>query len=166
MNDIVCATRGGEGSRAVQLAAIERARETGRPLVFLYVADPGSLGDVGHALEAAVREELIWMGKALLRIAQRRAKQEGLTCALVIREGSVRDEIAQYLTTHKAGLLLLGAPRGIAANVFSGQPENSDEPAIERFAADIHHSTGVPVEIVSPAVSGIAIPGTRPLSRP
>ena len=37
MGCIVCATRGGEGSRAVQLAAIERAKQSGKDLVFLFV---------------------------------------------------------------------------------------------------------------------------------
>ena len=37
MGCIVCATRGGEGSRAVQLAAIERAKQSGNELVFLYL---------------------------------------------------------------------------------------------------------------------------------
>ena len=46
MKCIVCATRGGEGSRAAQMAAIRQARRTGKPLVFLYVTDPYSMGDV------------------------------------------------------------------------------------------------------------------------
>ena len=47
---IVCATRGGEGSRAVQMAAIRRARATGSKLIFLYVTDPHSLGDYDETL--------------------------------------------------------------------------------------------------------------------
>ena len=50
MNEIVCATRGGEGSRAVQMAAIEQAKTTGNPLVFLYVVSPDTITDVEPAL--------------------------------------------------------------------------------------------------------------------
>ena len=40
---IVCATRGGAGSRAVQHQAIEYASKSGAQLIFLYVTDTGSM---------------------------------------------------------------------------------------------------------------------------
>ncbi len=143
MDVIVCATRGGEGSRAVQLAAIERAKETGHRLVFLYVVSYDSVGEVDKTLETAVREELIWMGKALLNSAQKRAEMGGVKSQLVIREGRVRDEICNYLAEEHAGLLMLGTPRGTTTNVFG-------DDLVELFAESISESTGIPVEIVRP----------------
>lgn len=154
MNEIVCATRGGEGSRAVQMAAVARAKETGRPLVFLYVAAPSILGKIDATLETAVHEELTWMGKALLSIAQQRAHAANLEARMVIREGSVEEEITRYLQQRHASLLLLGAPRGATANVFG-------DDAVERFAESIRTTTGIDVEIVRPKVNAPAQPYAR-----
>lgn len=144
MSGIVCATRGGEGSRAVQKAAIQRAKAEQRPLFFLYVADPDSLDDdVDPGLKTAVLSELTWMGETLLRMAQRRADSEFLPSEIHIRQGEVRQEICRYLLEHDITLLMLGAPRGTTANVFG-------DDAIEQFAQSIQEQTHVPVEIVRP----------------
>lgn len=143
MDSIVCATRGGEGSRAVQMAAIRRARAEGKRLTFLYVTDPASLGDVDETLTAAVRQELNWMGKTLLRVAQQRAEVADLDADVVIREGNAQQEIGRFLQACGASLLMLGAPRGTTANIFG-------DDAIERFAISIQKKTGIPVEIVRP----------------
>lgn len=143
MSKIVCATRGGEGSRAVQLAAIKRAKASGKPLVFLYVASPDSLLDFAPSMIPAVEEELIWMGKALLHIAKQRANAAALTTTIAIRTGNVREEICRYLIESEADLLLLGAPRGTTANVFG-------DDAVETFAEELHEQSGVKVEIVRP----------------
>lgn len=143
MTNIVCATRAGEGSRAVQLAAIDLARQPGKELTFLYVIDLSSLGEIDDIIGEALREELIWMGKSLLRIAEKRAAEAGLKPALVIREGPVRDEICAFVTETHAEMLLLGAPRNTTTNIFG-----DDE--IETFAGSIQSTTGVPVKIVRP----------------
>jgi nucleotide-binding universal stress UspA family protein len=143
MSNIVCATRAGEGSRAVQMAAIDHARGPDKQLTFLYIIDVTSLGEVDDMIAAALREEMMWMGKTLLRIAERRAADANLTVSLVIREGAVRDEICQFVTEARAELLLLGAPRDSTANIFG-----DDE--IETFAGSIQATTGVPVKIVRP----------------
>lgn len=143
MARIVCATRAGEGSRAVQMAAIARSLKTGQQLDFLYVIDPSSLGTVEETLSEAVQAELTWMGKTLLRVAEKRADAAGVRAELVIRQGGVRDEICNYVMESHAGLLLIGAPRGTSATVFGDEE-------IEHFAVSIHQTTGVPVEIIRP----------------
>ena len=143
MNEIVCATRGGAGSRAVQLAAIDHATRSGHPLVFLYVAAPGETDDISPALQDAVRKEMIWLGKALLYVAEKRAHDAGLKADSVILMGHVQDEICDFLTEHDASVLLLGAPRGTTA-------ELSGDDAIEMFAARIFENSGVEVQIVRP----------------
>jgi len=143
MDCIVCATRGGEGSRAVQLAAIERARLTGSNLIFLFVADSTIQTEVDEPLRAAVREELFWMGNAMLQIAKQRAGARDIDVSLVVREGNVQEEIGSFLRESSADLLLLGAPRGTTATIFG-------DDAIEQFAQSIVDSTGVAVEVVRP----------------
>lgn len=143
MECIVCATRGGEGSRAAQMAAIKRARKEGKPLVFLYVTAPDSLGDVDEKLLPAIRHELNWMGKTLLQVAKGRAEAAGLRASVEIREGNVQEQIEQFLQEAHAKVLMLGAPRGITANVFG-------DDAVERFARVIQDDTGVEVLVIYP----------------
>ena len=143
MSRIVCATRGGEGSRAVQMVAVRRAKESGQPLTFLFVTDPASLGAVDEMLIPALREELHWMGQTLLSIAHQRALLAGLEAEVVIRVGKVEAEIGRYLHESGANLLLLGAPRGTTANVFG-------DDAIEKFADSLQKATNVPVEVIRP----------------
>ena len=145
MNEIVCATRGGEGSRAVQMAAIDQAKSSGNQLVCMYVVSPNAIPNVEPTLEEAVQEELTWLGKAILNVAEARAKSEGLNSLKVILHGNVRDEICRYLVEHKAKLLFLGAPRSATASVFGDDP-------VERFASSIHETTGVDVAVVRPDV--------------
>lgn len=143
MGTIVCATRGGQGSRAVQLAAIERAKETGERLVFLYVVDVHLIEEYDEALSGAMHAEFQWLGEALLRVAQQRAEREQVEAEIAIREGVVRDEIEAFLRESDAAVLMLGAPRGTTPTVFG-------DDAIERFASTIEKDTGVAVKIVRP----------------
>jgi nucleotide-binding universal stress UspA family protein len=143
MGCIVCATRGGEGSRAVQLAAIERAKESEKDLVFLFVADSAMQERVEETLQMAVRDELIWMGNVMLQIAKLRAGARDMDVRLKVRVGQVREEIEQFLQESNADLLLLGAPRGTTATVFG-------DDAIEQFARMIQADTGIRVEVIRP----------------
>jgi nucleotide-binding universal stress UspA family protein len=144
MSSIVCATRGGEGSRAAQIAAIEKAKKTDKPLLFLYIVDPNSLEEeIDASLEVAVLAELNWMGETLLRIAQKRADAAYLSTEVRIRRGNVREEIVRFMKDVEADLLVLGAPRGTTANVFG-------DDAIERLAETIRKETAVAVEIIRP----------------
>ena len=143
MGCIVCATRGGEGSRAAQMAAIRQAQEKGKPLVFLFVTAPDSLGDVDEYLLPAIRQELNWMGQTLLQVAKGRAEAAGLQAAVKIREGNVQLEIERFLQESHAEIFILGAPRGVTANVFG-------DDMVERFAQTIQDDTGVEVQVVYP----------------
>ena len=140
---VVCATRGGESSRVVQMEGIRLAVTLDKPLIFIYVVDTAVMDEIDEGLKTAVHDELLWMGKTLLRIAQRRAGAADLDAQLVIREGNVREEISRFLRESEATMLLLGAPRGTTANVFG-------DDAIERFATSIQEESAVDVRIVYP----------------
>ncbi len=143
MTFIVCATRGGEGSRVAQEVAIQYAFENQQKLVFMYVVDFKTLDDFDARLMPSVQGELNWLGKSLLGIARNRAEHAGVTAEIVIREGDVRQSIEEYLRESGANLLFLGAPRGTTANVL-------DDDAIEQFAQRIQDDTGVQVKIARP----------------
>lgn len=143
MGTIVCAMRGGAGSRAVHLRAVELARETGCRVVFLYIIDLGGFAHHDGALLPAIRQELWWLGHTLLKIACQRANSEGVEAEMAVREGTVREEIVRFLAEVSAETLLLGAPRAISGAVFGDDP-------IERFAESIAGQSGVKVEVVHP----------------
>lgn len=143
MSCIVCATRGGEGSRAVQLAAIDLARRENKRLVFLFVTDSHVLEGVDESLKSAVRDEFQWMGKVMLHIAKHRAGASEIEVELVVRQGDVQEEIGRFLRDSNAEMLLLGAPRGTTATIFG-------DDAIEQFAQSIQDATGVNVKVIRP----------------
>jgi nucleotide-binding universal stress UspA family protein len=145
MKTIVCATRGGAGSRAVRERAIELAKQREMKLVFLFVIDISDLVYADEKLQAAVRDELAWLGSALLRIAQQRAHVANIESEIIIREGLVKDEICRFVGERSAELLLLGAPRGTTATILG-------DDKVEQFAAEVENVTGVRVEIVRPPV--------------
>ena len=144
MGNIVCATRGGAGSRAVQQAAITYARERGTGLVFLFVIDTGSVEQEDAELVAAVHDELLFLGQTLLRIAKKRAANYQVKAEIIVRDGRVKEQITKFLDESSAELLLLGAPRGTTDTTFG-------DDVIEQFAESIHRDTGVEVEIIRPA---------------
>jgi len=143
MASIVCATRGGAGSRAVQEQAIEYALEQENDLTFLYIIDISGMSEADEMLKPAVKDELYWIGNTLLRIAQRRAENTQIASEVIIREGKVQEEICRFLEERSASLLLIGAPRGTTTASFG-------DDAVEQLAQEIQNQSGVAVEIVRP----------------
>ncbi|MGH2538388.1 MAG: universal stress protein [Candidatus Promineifilaceae bacterium] len=143
MGVIVCAMRGGPGSRAVQRRAVELAAQAGKRLIFLYVVDVASVPGAEGKLGQAARAELTWLGQTLLAIAVHRADNKGVPAQAALREGDPRHEISRFLAENAAELLLLGAPRR-ATGAFGAHD------SIEAFAQAIQDESGLPVEIVRP----------------
>lgn len=140
---IVCATRGGAGSRAAQERAIKYAQQQECDLIFLYIIDASGIDEADERLKPAVKEELYWLGRTLLEIAQLRAKNANISSEVVIREGNVQEEISRYLQESSATILFLGAPRGTTTASFG-------DDFVEQMASDIQYQSGLPVEIVRP----------------
>jgi len=143
MGCIVCATRGGEGSRAVQQRAIELAVERSCHLVFLYVIDSDRAEGLDGHLQRAVDRELSWIARTLLAIAVKRASDANVDAGSSVRRGDVLEEIRQFLVDKDADLLLLGAPRGTNALVMG-------DDAVEQLAMAIEAASAIPFEIVRP----------------
>lgn len=141
MRPIVCATRGGEASRRTQERAIALAKEQKSELIFLYIADPSFAGPVSEALAVALTDELTWLGRSLLWIAQARAQKQGLEAQMVVRHGAVWPTLEDYLRQVNAGTLVIGSPRTGALHTFT--PEE-----IQRLAQAVRQATDVEVVVV------------------
>lgn len=142
MGPIVCATRGGEASRRTQEQAIALAQERGDALVFLFVVDTHFAHPANPALAEALADELERLGKRLLCIARLRAEEQGIFADIVVRHGSVRQAIEDFLREVQASALVLGAPG-------AGAEKRTFSPAeLPQIAHDINATTGVEVLLV------------------
>jgi nucleotide-binding universal stress UspA family protein len=142
MGPIVCATRGGEASRRTQERAIALARETGAPLIFLFVADTNFAQPSNSSLADALADELERLGRGLLYIARSRAEEQDVLAQMVVRRGAIRQTIIEFLREVQASALVLGAPgTGTEKKAFSPGE-------LPQFAQEISASTGVEVIVV------------------
>ncbi len=140
---IVCATRGGEGSRAAQQAAVQHAQEIEARLQFVYVVDESQIEGIDHVLRPALRKELLWIGRALVELAAKRGRLAGVSADIVVLEGSLREQLIAYLREHNVDTMYIGAPRGTTANIFGDEE-------IEQFALMVERESGAKVAVVRP----------------
>ncbi len=146
MRPIVCATRGGEASRRTQERAVALAREQEAPLIFLFVADTSSIKEKmkpSKELVDVLADELEQMGASLLRIAQARAREQGIEADMVVRRGAVRPVLESFLREVDASTLVIGAPEHGAEH-----PPVFDPAGMDHFAAQIRAGLGVEVIVV------------------
>jgi nucleotide-binding universal stress UspA family protein len=143
MQSIVCATRGGEACRRTQEKAVALAKERGAELTFLYIVDPSFVGPVDELLADAVSDEMTRLGRALLRIAQLRAREQGLDARTVVHRGAVQQGIKDYLRQVEASMLVIGAPRaGTPSQAFT-------PPEIQRFAQAVRQDLDIEVIVAT-----------------
>jgi nucleotide-binding universal stress UspA family protein len=143
MGKILCPTRGGEGSRRTQEAAIAMAKERGDELVFLYVVDLDFLNQTERAVRPdVVAHEMRRLGEFLLSMAQERAQEQGVDASYILREGEVQAEIKAAAVEEGATLVVLG------------QSEEHDETChfepekLFKFAAQIEAETGIEARVI------------------
>lgn len=142
MGPILCATRGGVASRRTQERAIELAKERGSDLIFLYVVDTNFAGTVDEAMAVTLTDELRRLGKCLLRLAQKRAREQNLTAQLAVREGRIQQSIEAFIRETGASTLVIGAPR------TGPPPQMFDRSELSEFTAAIQQVTGAEVIVV------------------
>jgi nucleotide-binding universal stress UspA family protein len=144
MGFIVCATRGGEAGRRTQEQAIALAKERETELTFLCVFDPDFAGPLNSALSAAVVAEQQWLGRALVSVAQARAREQGVVAGGVVRSGVVLDSIEAFLCESGASTLVIGEPKTDSA-LSTFRPG-----AVQSCARHVEENTHVEVVVVTP----------------
>lgn len=141
MTGIVCATNAGEDSRALHIAAFERAATTGTSLTFLHVIGGPDFFEQPERMKEAIRTEMDWLLHALVGVAQERSGALEVESTVVLRTGDPRTELLAYLNEHDSSALVVGIPRAGDASIFSGS-------GFEEFVADAE-GMGVSVELVA-----------------
>ena len=130
MSGIICAVRGGPGSITTIRRAIELARESSRPLFFLYVFNVDFLLRTSQSRLEAIVDNMSQMGEFILLMAQELALQGGVEAERVMRQGEVDEEIIAVCRDVDADVVILGKPQlEPVYNVFS--PERLQELILE-----------------------------------
>jgi nucleotide-binding universal stress UspA family protein len=145
MGLIVCATRGGEAGRRTQERAIALAQERRAGLIFLCVFDPGFAGPLNSSLSAAVLAEQQWLGRALVSVAQARAREQGVEAGAVVVSGVVLDKIEEFVCESGATTLVIGEAKTDSA-LSTFRPG-----AVQSCATHVEQNTSVEVVVVAPA---------------
>jgi nucleotide-binding universal stress UspA family protein len=133
MSLIVCATGNGDRSRSVQARAVEAARRQQKRLVFVHVVDVEQLAELDESLKEAAQAELVWLGSAIMRLAQDRAQRLGVHAESVVLYGNVCSALEEFLTHQPVDLLLMGE----ASNA-----------TLLSFARHVQDDLGIPVQLV------------------
>jgi len=141
VSSLVCATNAGEDSRAVHIAAFQRADEAGIPVAFFHVIGGSDYAEQPERMREAIREEMNWLLHALVAVARERSGVAEVEASVVLRTGDPRIEILAYLTEADAGGLLIGVPRDGDTSIFSGH-------SFDEFVTEVE-ALNVRVELVS-----------------
>jgi nucleotide-binding universal stress UspA family protein len=133
---IVCATRGGEASFQAQDAAINKAKQAGDELVFIYIYDMNFMAFAKYALRSdVITDELDRMAEFLMTMAVERAREQGVEARYTIRQGTFADELAAVAQEEQATLVVLGRPE--EENLFEIEH-------LQELAGRLQASTGIP----------------------
>jgi cation:H+ antiporter len=134
---ILCATRGGEASIPTHEKAIEMAKELGAELLFLYVFDQTALPLEATPLVINVEAQIRHMTNYLARTAQEQALRAGIESRIIVRVGSLREQLVSVAREQDVGLIILGNPAE-KSSLFKRE-------ALNTLAADIEEATGARV---------------------
>jgi nucleotide-binding universal stress UspA family protein len=130
MSSVICAIRGGPNSLPTIQRAINLAKETQKPLHFLYVVNLDFLAHTSSSRTRLITHELEQMGDFILLNAQETARSQDIEADGHIRHGNIMDEIIGASRELDAAYVVLGQPRG---------QEEGDIFTLERLKAFIQH---------------------------
>ncbi len=112
MPGIVCAIRGGPDSQPTIQKAIDKARETGLTIYFLYVVNLDFLTHTASSRVHLISEEMEELGDFIIRAAQADAQGKGAAAEGIIKHGNVGEAISEACHELAADYVVLGRPRG------------------------------------------------------
>lgn len=145
MKAILCSTRGGLASQVTQKAALDLARATGLPLVYLYVVNTDFMRcttELSHVDEAA--REIAKLGEFILAIAVERAEAEGVKAEGIIRVGKWNEKLRAVVKEIQPQYVVLGSP-----GLDSPQERTATE-NLKKRGAELKAEFGVEVLMVLP----------------
>lgn len=139
MAKTLCAIRGGEESQRLQDIAIQRAKERGKDIVFLYVVNTEFLDTASASLRESVTLEMEKLGDFLLLMAQERAQKAGVVAETLLRHGYLEAEFKAAASQPEITTVLLGVP---------GERGNFSMESLKATAKEIEEECNVEVLII------------------
>ncbi len=113
---ILCPTRGGPPSAALQAKAIQLARESAGDLTFLYVINRELVENADSPREALrILAELRTLGQSILAAAQAQARAQNVQAQGLVRVGELESEILRLAQEQDITLVVLGYPEAPTA---------------------------------------------------
>jgi nucleotide-binding universal stress UspA family protein len=142
MSGIVCAIRGGPHSLPTIRVAVSLARETSKPLYFLYVVNLDFLARTTSTRTHTINREMEEMGEFILLSAKGWAADHGASAEGMVRHGVVGEEIVALCQEVGADYLVIGRPQleSDEDNVFT-------HARLQHFADQVKEQTGAEVII-------------------
>ena len=134
---IVCATRAGEHSRLVHNAAFAEAKESGASIVFLHVIGGEAFEQHNPAMQQAIRDEVGWLVRTLVTLAQQRGRAESVEIRFEFREGSTPAQMVASVQANAATKMIMGDPRNGDESMFDGVMFEDLESAIAEQGAEL-----------------------------
>jgi nucleotide-binding universal stress UspA family protein len=138
---ILCATRGGQASQPTHQKAIEIALDRGAELIFLYVFDQRAIQQVATPIVINVSSQMDHMRAFLRNTAQRQATQAGVKARVLVRAGSLREQIQAITKEERVDLVVMGNPSE-KSSLFKRE-------ALRVLADEIEAETGIEVLALS-----------------
>jgi len=136
---IICATRGGKDSQPTHASAIRLAKEQNAEVLFLYVFDLSALHRMATPIVINPEAQVKQMLHFLQTTAQGQAQQAGVQARVIVRTGSLIEQIREIAEEENASLVVLGASAE-DTGLF-------EKRALASFAVEIERITGVTVHI-------------------
>ena len=134
---IICATRAGEHSRLVHNAAFEQAKLSGDTIVFLHVIGGEAFDSHNESMQTAIRQEVEWLVRALVTLAQQQSRAADVSIRFEIREGETPAQMLASLQANAATKLIMGDPRNGDETTFQGDVVSGLEMALTELDASL-----------------------------
>jgi cation:H+ antiporter len=134
---ILCATRGGQASQPTHARAIQIAGDMNAEIVFLYVFDKNALPREATPLVINVEAQIRHMQQFLDQTAARQAEQAGVHSRVIVRAGSLLEQIQSIAREEEIAVAILGNPKE-RSGLFKRD-------ALRSMAKEIASSTGMEV---------------------
>jgi cation:H+ antiporter len=138
---VLCATRGGHASQPTHQKAIEIALDRGAELIFLYVFDQQAIQQVATPILINVSAQMNHMRAFLRNTARRQATQAGVRAKVLVRAGSLREQIQAIANEQGVDLIVMGNPSE-KSSLFKRE-------ALRALADEIEAETGIEVLALS-----------------
>jgi len=145
---ILCATRGGDASKPTHEAAIALASEMNADLIFLYVFDQSVLRKYATPIVINVESQIKHMQRFLERTARKQASEAGIRSTVLVRVGSLREQLKIVGIEENIDTIILGNPYE-ATSLFKRE-------ALLAIANEIEEETGIPVQPLLGVEDGIS----------